>query len=247
MTRPLGSLERSLRDGPPDESGYLAEPIVSTTRVRGARRRQPLITWQLVAAVLIAALALAGFGILGRTDPAVGGPSQTAASSPGSTSSVTFVSARNGFSIAHPAGWAVTPATASWPRNTFMPRAHPALDRLEDPGRARLLIASQPLNPGQTEEAWLAAYFHPYEADGPCGGDRSTWPRLVVDGRSGYLDENACGVAVDVRISDPDVAFDVLVFASGRVYTIGLDGDVSLAEFETLLATVRLDPSAAVD
>ena len=52
---------------------------------------------------------------------------------------------------------------------------------------------------------------------------------------------------VDSRISDRDIGFDALVFAGGRVYQIGFDGDVDLAYFKAILATVRLDPAQATD
>jgi hypothetical protein len=139
------------------------------------------------------------------------------------------------------------PATAIWPADTYLPYGSPALDTLERPGVARLIVATQPLGPGQSEDAWLAAFFRPFEGPQACGGDRSTWPRLEIGGVSGYLDAADCPVPADTRISDRDDSFDALVFVGGRVYQFGLDGDVDLAYFEALLATVRLDPSQAVD
>lgn len=283
MTGPLGELERSLRDGPPDEVGYrprlVAMPpgsrtpevnqIVPLQRITGGTlvpRTRSAPVWQYLAAVLVVAVSIAALGIVrtrlqfgvegpGSPSPSAGSPSPSLQSSSGSPSppilipllTQSFVSARNGFSLRYPNGWTVTTATAAWPANAFLPYGHPALDTLARPGEARLMVASQALANGQTEEQWLAAFFRPYTGGEPCGGTSATWPRLVIDGVSGYLDLADCPVPVDSRISDPDVGFDALVFAGGRVYQIGFDGDVDLAYFKAILATVRLDPAKAID
>ena len=283
MTGPLGELERSLRDGPPDEVGYrprmVAPPLGSRTpevnqavpvqRITGGtslRRIGSVPAWQYLGAVLIVAVTIAAFGIVrtrlqtgvagtGSPSPSAGSPGPSLPSSSDSPSlpivippmTQTFVSARNGFSVRYPDGWTVTTATAAWPANAFLPYGHPALDTLARPGEARLMVASQALANGQTEDEWLRAFFRPYTAGGPCGGDRATWPRLEVDGVSGYLDMADCPVPIDSRISDRDVGFDALVFAGGRVYQIGFDGDVDLAYFKVILATVRLDPAKATN
>ena len=64
---------------------------------------------------------------------------------------------------------------------------------------------------------------------------------------SGYLDMSDCPVPVDSKIAQRDVGFDALVFAGGRAYEIGLDGNVNLAYFEALLQTMRLDPVRATN
>lgn len=283
MTGPLGELERSLRDGPPDEGGYRPQLLnarpglangattgtVQLQRVAGGtslRRAKATPSWHYLAAVLVVAVSIAALGIIStRLQPGIdgsGSPSPSAASpspslQPSSDSPTpaiavppltqTFVSIRNGFSVRYPDGWTVTTATASWPANAFLPYGHPALDTLARPGVARLMVASQALGNGQTEEEWLTAFFRPYLGGTPCGGDRATWPRLQIDGASGYLDLADCPVPVDSRISDRDVGFEALVFAGGRVYQIGFDGDVDLAYFKVVLASVRLDPSKATN
>jgi hypothetical protein len=156
------------------------------------------------------------------------------------------VSTRNGFSVRYPAGWSTKSATASWLPNTFVPIGNSALDELKLRGVARLVVASQPLEPGQTEASWIASFGQQYYLR-RCSGDRAAWPRVTVDGRSGYLDLNACPLPADQKFSTPDVAFDVIVFAGDRVYRIGLDGVVDLGYFEAILATVRLDPASAID
>jgi hypothetical protein len=231
------------------------------------RRTQVTPIWQSLAAVLIVAVAIAGIGILGSgfrfsvSSPATAsptslGPSPTPDGSVDSSAppitvpplSESFVSPRNGFSVRYPTGWTVTPATAAWPPNTFLPYGHSALDTLQLPGAPRVIVASQPLGAGQTAEAWLAAFFRPYEGSmAECAGDASTWPRLDIGGQTGYLDAAGCPVHADEKISERDVSFDALVFAGGRVYEFALDGDVDLDYFKAILATVELDPGHAKD
>jgi hypothetical protein len=108
MTRKFHAMERSLRDGPPDESGYLAAPLVSgrpsparTSVWRSGRdrlgpgnlhpRRQPLVPTSWLVAMVAVAIALAGFAVLGRpgdvgvnvrTPSASAGPRPTGRGSP---------------------------------------------------------------------------------------------------------------------------------------------------------------------
>jgi hypothetical protein len=149
--------------------------------------------------------------------------------------------------VLYPAGWTVSPATASWPPNTLLPLGNPALDTLELPGSARLMVASQRLAAGQTEDDWLAAFFPPYPKQTPCIGDRSTWPRLRVDGASAYLDIVGCATDAGKQVAARDVSYQAVAFAGGRIYQFTLNGDVDRAYFEAILAGVRLDPSRAVD
>jgi hypothetical protein len=271
MTSAYEALERSLRAGPPDESGYRAsqldlptatvdraptgtaawppQPLVPIARVVAVRRpdRAPVgSSWRHLAAVIVVAIGLMAAGIVGLANRAdVGSRSSTAITV--ATLTERFESTRNGFSISYPAGWTVTPATTAWPLNAYLPVGHPAHDRLERPHVARLVVASQPLGAGQTEEDWLAAFFQPYPRANPCGSDRSTWPRLQVDGASAYLDVIDCPTIRDAQIAARDVSFEALAFAGGRVYQFRLNGDVDRADFETLLASVLFDPTHAVD
>jgi hypothetical protein len=128
----------------------------------------------------------------------------------------------------------------------LLPFGSPALDELRLDGSARLLVASQRLEAGQTEASWIASYGQDYFLQ-RCSGDRAAWPRVTVDGATGYLDLNGCPVPADHDLSTPDVAFSAIVFAADRVYRIGLDGVVDLGYFEAVLATVRLDPASAID
>ncbi len=259
------SLERSLREGPADE-GYRAEALDFSTdaRVEPLRagrsavrlgRRFPgtiPVFASLDSIAILLVVVFAGFVLLQRTIPGGSGgsppPTERASASPIPVPLLTetFVSTRNGFSVRYPAGWSTKPATTNWLPNTFVPIGNPALDELKLQGVARLVVASQRLEAGQTEASWIASFGQQYFLR-RCSGDRAAWPRVTVDGRSGYLDLNACPLPADANFSTPDVAFDVIVFAADRVYRIGLDGAVDLGYFEAILATVRLDPASAID
>jgi hypothetical protein len=263
------SFERSLREGPPDEGGYRAEAVDFSTDahvesrlgLRAGRssvrlgRRSPgtsPIVASLESAALLLVVAFAGFVLLQRTIPGGSGgsppPTERASASPIPVPLLTetFVSTRNGFSVRYPEGWSTRAATTSWLPNTLVPMGSPAFDELKLQGVARLVVASQRLPAGQSEASWLASFSQDFYLR-RCSGDRAAWPRIMVDGRSGYLDLNACPLPADEGFSTPDVAFNVIVFAADRVYRIGLDGVVDLGYFDAFLATVRLDPASALD
>jgi hypothetical protein len=260
MTGPDGALERSLRDGPSDEAGYRPQPLGSratnpsgdgagtvqrarAASVRTVRRPGGASAWQSIAAVLAVAVGLAIVGLIVRDRGNVGEPSPVVHAGLLPPLSETFVSTRNGFSIQYPAGWHVVPATTSWREGAFVTIASPAYDNLSREGVARILIASQRLAADLTEEERLVA---PRVVR--CDGDPSTWPRLAIDGESGYLSGAGCTTPADNgRFAERDVSFHALVFSGGRFYMISLNGDVELADFKALLATIRLDPSSAID
>ena len=264
MTDALEILERSLRDGPPDELGYRQQPLdlphvlasdgtlraIRLDRVangRTKRRTEIGSSWRFLAAVVVVALSIAALGIVNIRDRGVTGPLSGPSAIVIPPLSDAFTSPRNGFSIRYPAGWDVTPATASWPPDIFLPDGHPALDQFIRRGTARLVVASQRLGVGQTENDFATSYVEPYAGPNQCVGPPSTWPRLTIGGASGYLIGADCHVSLDNRISDRDVSFRALAFSGGRVYEIRFDGDVDLDYFKAILATVRLTPSTAVD
>jgi hypothetical protein len=297
MTEPFGTLERSLRDGPPDEIGFRSRrrelemelgaraggitPLQRVTLLPRSRRGQARSLRTPVAALLVAVIAIGGIALaIRRDESSIFGPAASATASPErptdspsarpserpspsppaseqpSVSAVpippltqTFVSTRNGFSIRYPANWTTTAATTSWPPDTFTQLGNPELDLLQLAGTARLAVASQRLGTAQTEDEWVAAYFRPYQGSVSCDSatDLATSPRLPIDGQSGYLDDAGCPMNADASMSPRDVVFEAFVFSADRVYQITLDGDVDLAYFEALIATMKLDPASAID
>jgi hypothetical protein len=266
MSAELATLERSLRAGPPDEAGYAGGRLefdvlagADVNAVHAPRRVSPTLRMRQrratsfapgLAMLLVAVVTLGAIAALTRSGPfGTGTPTPSAVSSPVPipTLDATFVSPRNGFSISYPGDWAVTPATTSWRLGTYAPAGNSAVDELSRPGRARLVVASQRLGAGQTRVAWLASFVHPFAFSASCTNDSTAWPRITIDGQPGYLDLAACPIPVDTYISTPDVQFEALVFAGGRVYQIALDGIVDRTYFEAILATIHLDPASALD
>lgn len=274
MTRAFHALERSLRDGPPDESGYVAEAVdvtlaaqperelsvLTLERVRRAqfgrrsRTRAPSLSFVTVLAIGVVVafgglVAIARLGQIGAgaepTPYPSGSPSGPAVLIPPLTE--TFESPRNGFSVDYPSGWSVRPATKAWPQDFFLPLGNPALDELKKEGEARLNVASQPLGAGETEAEWLASYAHAYQGSKPCGTTPATSPTLAIDGHTAYLVTDGCPMSADQHFSSPDVAYGAVVVAAGRVYEITFDGNVDRAYFDAIAVTIRLNPASAVD
>jgi hypothetical protein len=270
LVEPVSALERSLRDGPPDESGYRAEAIDFSAAPGSAqvdrrdrrrsgqpnglyRTRRPLFSFADSLVVLLV-VVVGSILVLQRANQVGFGPSPqpTSLESPGASPipvpalTETFVSTRNGFSVRYPAGWVTRAATTSWRPLTYVPIGNSALDELKQAGEARLVVASQRLAAGQTASQWLASFALPFDL-GTCTGDPAGWPQLTVDGASGYLDIAACPLPADSEFPAPDLLFEVLVFSGGRVYEIGLDGAVDRGYFEAILKTIRLDPASAMD
>jgi hypothetical protein len=267
---PIAALERSLRGGPADEAGYRTEAIDFSATApdrEGVGRREtrrsveiarrpraigPALSY-LGSAAIVLVIVFGGLAVLQRAGQAGSSPSPVLSPSSGAASPIpvpalteTFVSTRNGISVRYPTGWSTKAATTSWRPRTYVPIGNPALDELKLDGEARLVMASQRIPAGETEASWLASFTQPYDL-GFCTGDRATWPRVPVDGQLGYLDVEACPAAANTRFSIPDLRFDVIVFAGGRAYEIGLEGIVDRAYFEAILATVHLDPAGALD
>jgi hypothetical protein len=275
MTRAFHALERSLRDGPPDESGYIPGPIevgrgarpdsalpaVTLERVRPVdigrppRRRSLSSSFSFIVSIAVAmALVVGGLAVFYRLGGIGAGENRTPSPSSAATGPAvvaplteTFVSPRNGFSVRYPAGWSVKPATKSWPAEIFLPLGNSAFDELQRAGEARLVVASQRLGAGQTDADWLAAFHHPYPGAAPCGTAPSASPRVTIDGHSGYLVAVGCPMPADSTFSTPDIQFQAIVIADGRVYDIELDGNVDRSYFDALVATIRLDPASAID
>jgi hypothetical protein len=261
---PMRELERSLHQGPTDESGYRAEAIDFDAVARGGSRvergggpsvrvrrrssgQNPL--WSFAGSVaLVLVLVVGGFAALQAIGQYGSGqtPSVSASPIPVPALTETFVSPRNGFSVRYPVGWSTLAATSSWRPGTYVPIGNSALDVLQLDGHARLAVASQRLAAGQTEASWLASFIQPFDL-GFCTGDRASWPRVTVDGELGYLDVEACPAAADAKFSSPDLRFDVVVFSGGRWYEIALDGVVDRPYFEAILATIHFDPASALD
>ena len=175
------------------------------------------------------------------TSPIVSAPPSPSAGQGGAAIlTSTFVSPRNGYSVIYPDDWVVTPAMESWPAGVVNQWGSPALDELRG-STARLVGASQPLAPGQTADAWLAAF-----AGQACITPRDSWLTVRIGTATGFIDADGCE-APDPPLGKGGAVYDAVVIVDGRAYDFTMDGELSHTDFVAVLATVALDPVSALD
>jgi hypothetical protein len=149
------------------------------------------------------------------------------------TLSKTFTSPMMGYSLKFPADWMVIPATAIWKPGTTDYWNDPEVDKLN--GKSiEFRGTSQLLAPGQTDAAWMNAYF---ASSPPCGLQE----QVSIGGQTGMLDANGCPGAHPFG----GLLYDLVVVAGGRGYDFAAEGNVDHAIFLALLATVTFSPKSA--
>ncbi len=202
-----------------------------------------------VAVVAVVAIGWAlyannqGIGTQPTATPAITpepSPSPTPTPSPQPTAtpadhalSQTYTSALHGMSVGYPAGWMFVASSVPWTsglpgtdadsRDTIMSNE---VDNLF------IGLASQPLA-GRSGDEWIAEILAHPEQGAPCPAT-DTEP-VTVDGASGIL--TVC----------QDRPLEALVTDGERGYFVVFYGSDDRAWFEDILATVRLDPSAAIE
>jgi hypothetical protein len=161
-------------------------------------------------------------------------PSPDASPSVAPALTETFTSPTHGLSVSYPAGWVTRPATERW--TTGGPNFDEATgDMVYDPALTDHLfiaLASQPIGT-KTGDQWIAerralaecAATNPVTVDGAAG--------------AGCRDGNVAFVTTGGR------GYQILLYTSGDEGW--LDSVYDRAWFEKILATVKLNPEAAVD
>ena len=199
-----------------------------------------LVTYGLGAAAVVV-LIFAGSQFFGS--PGGTGTEPTPTASPSNSGppplTQTFTSTMHGISMSYPEGWTAQAASEPWTEGTFpLNYMAPEVDVLMDPthpGDLFLIFASQPIG-DSTPEDWLVAQL---TSEDGCGSNARL--PITVDGAAGLTAED-CDVAA--------------VTTAGRGYWIQLytggDDPVAVAPydrawFEEVLATVQLQPEAAVE
>jgi len=195
-------------------------------------------------AVIASLTAAAACGSASFSPSSTAGPSASEATPAGSivaTLTETFTSNFHGYSVKYPAGWSTTLAAGPWVAGAAAANwGSPVLDDLRG-SSVRLTAASQPLEAGQTMDAWLSTYA----SGGACEGTNpSAWPTIPVGDQVGRMSADGCA-ARGPSIAAGGRLFDVVVFVGGRAYDFTLDGDTDHAFVESILATVVFDPASA--
>lgn len=183
-----------------------------------------------IAAVLMVAVGLLAITVLPRQSDrsSVGGLSPSpSVDFPDLTT--TFVSPRNGFSIKHPDGAALTPARQPW---GVSKQVDDGFDVMETGLGAIFKGTSTPsIPPDVTIDAWVDEYVSP----GDCT-PRSQQAAITIDGQSGRVSECPDGIVATV-------------VAGGRLYLFTLSDTRTDARavFDAFAATIDLTPETAVD
>lgn len=198
-----------------------------------------------VAVVAVGAIGLAiwqpgtgsGIGAPGPTPSPT--PSPTASPSPDPSAppplGATFTSKIHGISTSYPTGWVAIPATEAWTPSSGMNFESPTQDRVHDPvlmDHLFLGLASQPLA-GKTGETWVTDLLD--DPEWACGDARQP---ITVDEANGSRCSNV------VAVSSGDRGYLIWLYTSGD--EPWLEQYYDEAWFTAILATVKLDPSAAV-
>ena len=141
----------------------------------------------------------------------------------------TFTSSMFGISASYPAGWRLQRATDSW-KGELIYQLSPFADVIfeKQTDTQFIAMASRPLA-GQTLNAFADQYLSDVAADGgPCSLVQEP---ITVDGVAGVVD-STCPIA--------------LVATEDRGYVVWLYRNDDRDYFREILATVQLEPSAAV-
>lgn len=229
-------LKRRLREEVDAELGTRPPRNLPDALTRGRRKRLALRLVTTMSMVIVGTVLVAGGLSIGRAlssdealPPANPDSDATVVDFPALTN--TFVSPTNGFSIKHPDGATLTPATTDWGGGNESPNE--GFDVVET-GLAAIFRGSstQILSEVPTDE-WVEELSEGWP--GGCGEPRSQQEEITIDGQSG-------------RISECPNRVEATVVVDGRLYlfTLTHERDDARAVFDTFVATIDLTPETAV-
>ena len=120
---------------------------------------------------------------------AVPSPSPSASAEVGSLDTATwqtYTSARYGFSIGHPAGWAEVPSDRAWTQADDADWLNTAAESFTAPGQTvRASAWSEPVKPGTSLDTWIQSYCTMNTS--PCTDIKSRSQAVTMDADSGVL------------------------------------------------------------
>jgi hypothetical protein len=211
--------------------GVAAAPTIPHSTVRRVRVRKTLMTGSVAA--VVAALVFGGFAAsVSLSNDAAPIPPADETDFPSLTT--TFVSPRNGFSVKHPDGAALTPATQLWGAD----RSADGVDVVDTGLAAVFRGGSTNIDEASIENLYgsIDEWADEWVPPGGCGEPRSQQAEITIDGRPG-------------RISECPNEVMATVVAGGRFYVFTLLHDRSDARdvFDAFAATIDLTPETAVD
>ncbi len=157
----------------------------------------------------------------------------------------TFTSHRNGYSLRYPSGWTTKQATAAAPHD-FRPAVDdPSWDVLGN-AAVRLTVTSVPLNPAETTDDWIRTYcgFSRTTWTPPCEGAPGIWWATPFGSDAGWIATDGDGAG-----SYPEAesrTYQAMAVKDGRAYEVRLEGNAGSEVIRSILASMQLDPAAAV-
>jgi hypothetical protein len=221
-----------------DERVAELEALIEEARQR-ARRRRRRRGGALALAALVAAGTVAyvgGDGIRVGSARSADGGAAPAAGLDRKLLTTTFVSPRNGFSIKHPDGVAVTPARQLWGFDDGVDLVETGLGAVFRGASTELPFENGFV--GGSEWGSIYEWVDDVTEDlpGACGVPRSQQAEITIDGHAGRISEDCPGIVATV-------------VAGGRLYLFTLlhDRTDARAVFDAFAATIDLTPETAVD
>jgi len=235
---------RSARPAPSGLASAILESLASErarhpARTPGRSAKRPLMLLAAAALLLGGGALAAGSGALRLWSITPPGPAPSLGLVDFPSLTTTFVSPRNGFSVKHPNGAGLTPATDLWDPGSScygsLQKGCDGVDVVETGLAAVFQGASAQIPNGVSIDEWVDDSISP----GGCGAPRSQQAPITIGGQSGRISE-CPGEPGEIVAT---------VAAGGRLYKFTLlhARTDARAVFDLFAATIDLTAETAVD
>jgi hypothetical protein len=155
-----------------------------------------------------------------------------------------FKSTQHGYAIKYPATWTATAATAPWVfgEDGDVP-GDATTDLFRSPATAGLVVSSQALLAGMTEEDWFAAYLQDPGIHPECFPPRADWEPITIGGQPAGVHGGlaACLFTEAVAVVDGRA----YVFTAYPNLEVSVRSVFDRALFDLFLSTVEFHPGDA--
>lgn len=173
-------------------------------------------------------------------------PASVPSPEPAPAQGATFTSERNGYSLRYPSDWTTRQATSPAPHDFRPALDDPSWDVLGN-DVMQLHVTSVPLQPGEAIDDWIRSYclFSRTTWTPPCEGAPGIWWASPFGSDSGWVTTDGDGAG---SFPEPDSrVYQAMAVKDSRAYELRLEGNVGPEMIGAILASMQLDPAAAVD